>query len=239
MLSDTLPVNLRDKNEAATLVIRNGAEYLLKDEKGADELYDEQKGVKYDTKFYAPRKKKMNNKKARYNIVFGKDTQEQYLSNYDGRQKTNTIVVNLDSDTLFSIVSFDDLPYLSQIRKKLKKVLGPKANNLNAEGNYYFEEQSGIGYHGDAERKIVIGLSLGKTTILRYNWRLPGSSAHPFTNIDVTVNHGDIYIMSEKATGNDWKKRSLVRVVHAAGHRSYIDKGFQSLEDEVLKKSKK
>jgi hypothetical protein len=54
MLSDTLTENLRKGNETATIVIRNA--------NGANDLYNEQKGVRYDTMFYAPRKKKMNNK---------------------------------------------------------------------------------------------------------------------------------------------------------------------------------
>ena len=44
-----------------------------------------------------------------------------------------------------------------------------------------------------------------------------------------------MYIMYEKATGFDWKKRSKVRVVHRAGHKSYIDKGFKTLEEEKEK----
>lgn len=181
--------------------------------------------------FYAPRKKKMNNKQVRYNIVFGDERKEQYLSNYDEEQATNTIVVDRENDTLFSVEPFDELPYLSGIRAGLPKILGDKAKNLNAEGNYYYEERSGIGYHGDGERKIVIGLSLGKSTTLRYNWRLPNSSVHPFPDINLVANNGDMYIMSEKATGFDWKKRSKVRVIHAAGHKSYIDKGFKTLEE--------
>lgn len=102
-------------------------------------------------------------------------------------------------------------------------------------GIIIMKKGSGIGYHGDGERKIVIGLSLGKSTTLRYNWRLPNSSAHPFPDINLVVNNGDMYIMSEKATGFDWKKRSKVRVVHAAGHKSYIDKGFKTLEEEKEK----
>ena len=181
----------------------------------------------------------MNNKQARYNIVFGDERKEQYLSNYDEEQATNTIVVDRENDTLFSVEPFDELPYLSGIRAGLPKILGDKAKNLNAEGNYYYEERSGIGYHGDGERKIVIGLSLGKSTTLRYNWRLPISSAHPFPDINLVVNNGDMYIMSEKATGFDWKKRSKVRVVHAAGHKSYIDKGFKTLEEEKEKQKEK
>jgi len=47
--------------------------------------------------------------------------------------------------------------------------------------------------------------------------------------IDITVAHGDVYVMSEKATGNDWMSRSKYRVVHGAslkGNRKYIAKGY-------------
>ena len=50
------------------------------------------------------------------------------------------------------------------------------------------------------------------------------TSEHYGEPTDINVNHGDIYIMSEKATGHDWRLRSKVRVVHAAGHIKYIDK---------------
>lgn len=70
----------------------------------------------------------------------------------------------------------------------------------------------------------MVCLSLGKTSILRYNWRMPGTSEHKLKAIDIELNHGDVYIMSEKATGYDWKLRSKVRVVHGAGHSGYIDK---------------
>lgn len=47
---------------------------------------------------------------------------------------------------------------------------------------------------------------------------MPDSSEHTLNPIDIKVNHGDIYIMSEKATGYDWKSRSKVIIVHAVGH---------------------
>lgn len=35
------------------------------------------------------------------------------------------------------------------------------------------------------------------------------------------LNHGDIYIMSEKATGFDWKKKNIYTLRHAAGSKKY------------------
>ena len=71
--------------------------------------------------------------------------------------------------------------------------------------------------------KIVICVSLGDSSVLRYCWRKPGSSTQFGKSIDINVDHGDIYIMSEKATGYDWKSRSKYRLVHAAGHSTYLN----------------
>ena len=35
-------------------------------------------------------------------------------------------------------------------------------------------------------------------------------------------NHGDIYIMSEKSVGTDWKRRASLQLVHAAGAEKYM-----------------
>ena len=105
-------------------------------------------------------------------------------------------------------------------------MLGQKAEGLYAEGNHYYQAKSGIGFHGDAERKIVVCLSLGSTSVLRYQWRKPGDSTPFGPPVDLTLNHGDMYVMSEKATGGDWMKRSRYRVVHGAGSTKYIDQGY-------------
>ena len=212
-ISDKLPRQLRGDNEAGVLIFRSVSnnqnnkdkKFLLGlNKKEADKLYSEQETVEYDKKYWDNRRQKTLNKRARYNIVFGKERIE-HSDNY----KQN------------SVASFSDLKYLNKFRKRLHLILGQKAKKLNAEGNKYFHEKAGIGYHGDSERKIVICLSLGKPTTLRYNWRLPGSSEHTLEPTDIKLNHGDVYIMSEKATGYDWKSRSKVRVVHGAGD-SYI-----------------
>ena len=46
------------------------------------------------------------------------------------------------------------------------------------------------------------------------------------------LNTGDIYIMSEKAVGSDWRKSSMYTLRHAAGSNKYLslDKYKFSLE---------
>jgi alkylated DNA repair dioxygenase AlkB len=204
-LSSKLPKKLRKDNMAGVLVIRDGLNKIFNRKKAADKFLNEQKEISYDKKYYCTRTKKTKNKQARYNIVFG-DENIQASEDY----KT------------FTIKSFNDLKYLRKLRKKLGKVLGVKAKKLNAEGNFYYSDKSGIGFHGDAERKIVVCLSLGDPTTLRYCWRESGNSQLYGKPIDIEINHGDIYIMSEKATGFDWRSRSKTRLVHAAGNKKYL-----------------
>lgn len=213
-ISESLPKNLQIGNEAGVLIFRNQNSSTIDREfqlplskKLADNLYGEQESIDYDEKYWDNRRQRTLNKRARLNVVFGR---EAIQHSEDYKQCT--------------VIAYSDLPNLQKVKNNLANILGIKAHDLNAEGNKYFHDKSGIGFHGDAERKIVICLSLGKSSTLRYQWRLPGSSNHTLQPIDIKVDHGDVYIMSEKATGYDWKSRSKVRVVHAAGHSSYIDK---------------
>lgn len=203
-LSEALPKKLRKDNEAATLVIRNGASVLLRDEDAAACLLREQEDLSYDSQYWDARRGRTLTKRARHNLVFG---EEAATPSKDFKQ--------------YSVKAFRDLPHLAKFRAALAERLGEKAQGLFAEGNHYFETSSGIGFHGDSERKIVICLSLGASSTLRYCWRMPGSSEN-VGQVDIAVHHGDVYVMSEKATGFDWRCRSKVRVVHAAGAEKYI-----------------
>ena len=54
---------------------------------------------------------------------------------------------------------------------------------------------------------------------MRWQWFKNGM---PLGNqIDIVLNSGDVYIMSEKAVGSDWKKSSLYTLRHAAGADKY------------------
>ena len=47
-------------------------------------------------------------------------------------------------------------------------MLGKKGENLICEGNRYFDiKKCGIGWHGDSERKKVIGLRLGEKMMFK------------------------------------------------------------------------
>ena len=132
---------------------------LVGEKGGADKMYEEQENIQYDTKYFDIRKNKVVDMVSRHNTIFG-DVAKQNTPDY--REST--------------IQPFHNFYYLNLIRKQLEIWFGPKAKNLFSEGNSYYEQTSGIHFHGDTGRKIVIGVCLGRSDTLRYMWRLPNSS---------------------------------------------------------------
>ena len=139
------------------------------------------------------------NKHARHNLCFSFESQEPDYENKKGR-----------------IVAFDSLPLLKKVRSFFPKILKEIGVGLVAEGNHYYDvSKCGVGYHGDGERKKVIGVRLGASIPLVYQWYHNANSIGQ--KMRFMLNHGDIYFMSEKASGNDWKMRSIHTLRHAAG----------------------
>lgn len=192
-----------DHMDASVLIVRNGVNTLLKESKrgvipwNADMMYAEQQKLKVDKK--AKMYGRVVNKKARHNLCFGTKSQKPDYENGQGR-----------------IVSFANVPITNALRSMLVAFVGPKANGLLAEGNYYYDiKKCYIGWHGDSERKKVIGVRLGATFPLHFQWYMRSGTISE--RLSLTLKHGDIYMMSQKATGNDWKKRNRPTLRHAAG----------------------
>ena len=93
---------------------------------------------------------------------------------------------------------------------------------LIAEGNLYRDNQKqGIGWHGDTERKLVIGARLGGSMKLKFGWFFRGLPAPQSKSHEIILNNGDIYVMSDKAVGYDWNMRSRYTIRHCAGGEAY------------------
>jgi alkylated DNA repair dioxygenase AlkB len=200
-LNKLLPKDVRDDaEEAAILVVRNGVNALL-GKRGADKMLKEQKKLEWDTT--AKMRGKVVNKHARRNVCYADFSQEADIEEGKG-----------------TIYDFADLPYLQKAREALPRYLGSKAEGLLAEGNYYFDTSvCGISFHGDSERRIVVAIRLGASIPLYYQWyyktELVGKE------LKLMLNHGDLYVMSQKATGQDWTKRNIYTLRHAAGADKY------------------
>lgn len=183
--------------KAYILVIRNAIDY-------ADDLFKELLGLDWDSK--ALMRGKVMNKRARYNLCFG-----DYDQNHDYPLGKGTVV------------SWNRTPLLQTVKHTFDNILNDKADNykLFAEGNYYYDtSKCGIAFHRDFERKKVIGLRLGASIPLVFQWY---TNSRPISHkLVFNLNHGDMYIMSEKATGNDGVKTTYT-LKHAAGCEKYTN----------------
>lgn len=212
-LNELLPKSLREQSENANvLVVRDG----LREFANPDNLFKEHISLSWDKKKLE--RGVVKNSQARYNLCYSDYSQEPDYEHGKGR-----------------VYSFEELPHLKKVREGLPKFLGKKAYNLHAEGNYYYdvslkkEGKCGIGWHGDAERKIVIGGRLGPGFPIEWNWY------HRFNPVGIRFHlelyHGDFYVMSEKTTGFDWKKSSILTLRHAAGNKKkYLDANGEAIE---------
>ena len=229
---------LNNEDQARVLILRNWAS---KD--NTEQIYKECEEDKWDSKYLDPNKYrteikdgkevkvrgKVMNKLARTNLCYvaGMSQEPDYI---EGK---GTIV---DLNTKSSLNS-----EVSRLRTILQEALvqGESDSKVEinvVEGNRYYDlKKTGIGFHGDTERVVVICLTIGGggDYPMRFQWFKDGM---PIGNsIDLALNDGDVYIMSEKAVGSDWKLRSKYTLRHAAGADKY--RSLKKWEKRAAKKA--
>jgi alkylated DNA repair dioxygenase AlkB len=194
--------------KAWVLVVRDAITPMLAQLPGVpegatvDHLFAEHLRLKVDRK--AKMRGRVVNKHARYNVCYGETSQDPDYEEGKG-----------------TVVAFDEVPLLQAIREGLPRFIGAKSVDLQAELNKYYDvAKCGIGFHGDSERKLVAAIRLGASIPLHYQWFHQGSPIG--TRVRLTLQHGDLYVMSEKATGFDWKRRKIPTLRHAAGCKKYL-----------------
>lgn len=201
-LNDLLFEDDPDKGQAEhayVLVMRNGLGNMLSE--GEKQLFfEEQNNLTKDTKvkMYG----RVVNKHARHNLCF---SDEGHGPDYENGMGT--------------VVPFREVPSLMKVRELVHEITGKL---LFAEGNYYYNTQKcGIGYHGDAERRLVVGIRVGESMPLHFRWYKKSKVVSK--TLKILLENGDMYVMGEKAVGFDWKLRSKYTLRHAAGCKKYVD----------------
>jgi hypothetical protein len=188
--------------KACVLVIRNFPEAMAKlglVTSSSHELFDELLHLKWDKK--ALMRGVVKNKLARHNLCFSDFTQKPKYEEGKGR-----------------VYNFKDLPRLTETKECVRNLVGMKT--LVAEGNLYYDvTKCGIGYHGDKERNIAIGLRLGTPINLYFQWYHRTKVVSK--RVKIKLKSGDLYIMSTKAVGKDWRCTSQLTLRHAAGCDKY------------------
>lgn len=194
---DKLLLPAKPESSACILVVRNALNAMGV---SSDELYKKLSDLTWDKKYWDARFKVVKNKLARHNVNFSKHGQ---LADFKQGKGTT--------------VAWNTVPSLQKVATHLQQIIEYK--ELKGEGNRYYKPGTGIGYHGDTERCIVIGTRFGKPMNLHYQWYK--NSSPQGLNGKLIINQGDLYIMSEKAVGTDWKKRKVYTLRHAAGASKY------------------
>ena len=203
---DQLIDDASDAPYASILIVRNALALMNQDDPNL--MNNELKALMWDQK--AKMYGRVVNKHARYNLCVAEIDSDQEPDYDSGKGR-----IYRWSNPL--------IQRLSKFHQSLKQLINDDSINV-AELNYYHDvTKCGIGYHGDSERKRVICLRLGETMPLKYRWYLQNK---PTTfEKQFIINGGDLYVMSEKAVGFDWKKRSASNkwtLRHAAGCDKFI-----------------
>jgi hypothetical protein len=186
--------------QARVLVIRRAVQHIFDElELDTKDLMEENDDLTMDK--HALMRGRVVNKHARWNLCFADEDQEPDYEDGKGR-----------------IVSWRHIPMMSRIREVISDWTEDVL--LNAEANYYYDiSKCGIGFHGDGERKKVVAIRMGETMPLYYQWY---QNSNPVGKLfEITLNDGDMYIMSEKAVGFDWLKKKIATLRHAAGSKKY------------------
>lgn len=199
------PVEMFHSDEASLLVVRKG---VLACNTTPEALLEEAKGMTYDTKMFSCKHEKQGfvvDKHARWNNCIADIAQKADIPNKKGTVQT-----------------FEKLPELTKIRNGIGELFGEPWVNLYAETNYYYVDSktpTGIGFHGDTERNVVVGVRAGASMKLDFQWWHDGRPIG--TRFSIELHSGDMYAMSFKTLGKDWNKKVWPTLRHAAGHEKY------------------
>jgi len=220
--------SLTNEDRARVLLLRDWAGVWCGGQGWTNQVYRELASRRWDAEYLDPNKYRTEikdgkevkvrgkrlNKLARTNLCFVAD-REQEPAVYEGK------------GTIY------DLKKLEALNKGVEKLkeqiamglieIGSKTKvEINVvEGNRYYNlKKTGIGFHGDTERVVVICISIGCDNY-PMRWQCFKAGMPVGKSIDITLNSGDVYIMSEKAVGAEWKKSSIYTLRHSAGAEKY------------------
>ena len=219
-------------DDAVVLHIPNGVNVILEEESAAETLLTELAPLKADKMALMGRGegRKVKHKKARHNSLLY-DTPQQ--ADYPNGKGTIHKIGWLTNWARLRGAIVDRVPALQSILKAPMVVeINKYYDTLGAIG-----EPTGIGWHGDEERKIVVGVRLGASEDMPMNWQWFYRHEPVGEKLVLPLQHGDMYIMSAKAVGTDRPKAARYTVRHATGLDHAKDK--LSNEERMVKNAKK
>lgn len=101
----------------------------------------------------------------------------------------------------YRVIAYDDVEEVRDLKDNLSKIF--KQDRLSCKGEYnYNHEKLKLKYQG-AKVNNMMCIHLGDPIQMSFKWYFANKPASD--SMEFTLNHGDLYIMSEKATGHDYK----------------------------------
>lgn len=222
---------------AHVLLVKNGLAALgVSDTPAdfADALWHEMKALGeegVDRQFFNSRRGVVQNKRARWNYNVADRSQQADIEAGKG-----------------TVYTFTQLPELCKLREAITRLgtqskssksagesyISEKLKDLFAEANIYYSADTGIGFHGDSERQVVIGANLGLKRVIE--WQCFKDALPVGERVTVELEHGDLYFMDVAATGHTWKANSY-RSEHFR-HRAGFEKWLKRDEAQNQRKWK-
>ena len=195
--------NSTDVPSAAVLVLKNGVEYMFESmgehHMNAEGAYKELTSMPKDSLMF--QYGKVMKKHCRHNNTMSNFDQKADIANKQG-----------------TVVNLADYPCVSKLREAASNIMSAPQPLVGELNHYYDAKKCGIGWHGDAERRLVYGVRLGpgaENFPLKFQWFVDHKPLGDEGRC--VLQSGDVYIMSAKAVGNDWKTSSVPTLRHAAG----------------------
>lgn len=120
-----------------------------------------------------------------------------------------------------TIYNIGAIPPLEELYKRIATACNTR---LYIEAMMYHDIiSSHIGFHRDKERMKVIGYRMGHEFPLHYQWYC---GTDPISEIfTINLDPGDMYVMSEYASGGKTMTKTRIYLKHAAGNNPFIFKG--------------
>jgi len=118
-----------------------------------------------------------------------------------------------------TIYVWSQTPTLDAVRCKMQELLARPECDVSlavGEANVYYDvSKCKIGWHGDSERRIVVGVRFGASEKLPLRFQAFRKAEPEGAEVSILLHPGDVYVMSEAAVGTDWvKERASDKKVH-------------------------
>jgi hypothetical protein len=206
--------------DAYVLVIKDGVNKLTSGK--LEDFKRELLQKEVDKRYFAYGQ--VRDKHARHNFLFGEEAQSPCYEEKKG-----------------TVYAWGANPSVDAFRRSasLWLDLEPEKTLSVGEVNHYYDvSKCYIGWHGDAERRVVVGARIGRSEAMPLLFHCHEDGKPIGTTVKIELNEGDVYVMSEHAVGEKWKHKGA-HWRHATGCEKGVGDPMARWEEKQAAKARK